>query len=49
MPERRKGQPWVMYAYEQPNSFSLLAHKEYLELFDHKVPERSGSLALMQA
>lgn len=37
VPERREGQLWIWYAYEQQYYFTMMSFLEYLELFDNKV------------
>ncbi len=38
MPERREGQPWLWYTYEQEHYFKLMQNQGYMQLFDYKVP-----------
>ncbi|KAL6056664.1 Fucosyltransferase, variant 2 [Balamuthia mandrillaris] len=37
LPEKREGQSWVWYAYEQEHYFRLLGSQPYLQLFDHNM------------
>lgn len=37
MPERREGQPWIWYSYEQKHYFKMMQESSYLSLFDYKM------------
>ncbi len=43
MPERREGQPWIWFTYEQPDYFNLMKEAEYMRLFDLEMTYNSKS------